>query len=420
MAKQTAALPSLKTTLWAILLIPILAIALVYFLFVKPSMRFHTFHNEPFLKDFMFRQFRGCKDPLALNALSGHKEKMTLAFWYMYYHIRTKDHIFYTLFNLVNQFSDTINLCVYGYDYKNEHPFEHIIPLKFSEIDFQEVGATVIVQHGTLFKFTLNFDTEVLTYDLNYSSIRAHYELKVTDWNTNQGSFLPQYRPLRLFTNIDGKETNVPGEWMVDSPAIGDVVRGELNGQELGTGQFWFDTYTGTNYHYLAPYTWFYIHTADWMIYLLQYGELNTVTSDTTTSPILIKDLKADTWYVSGAYKKMPQPFQMLRNLQDPMSLDIKVDGHLGDNYRVEFKARDIEITLTPVPGSIRPVFKYFYYKDETINMSAQSAGDREYLSHIQRIRFDENLSDSIVTVRRDGRTETFQARTIYEGMTVV
>jgi len=373
------------------------------------------------LKNFMFRQFRGCTDSNSLNQLSGHREKLWLAFWYMYYHIRTNDMIFYTLFNLVNQFSNRINLCIYGFDYSRDSAFEHVIPLNFDKIEFLEEGYTVTVRHGSLFTFALDFENDILTYDLQHESISAHYTLKVTDWNTNQGSFLPQFQILRLFTDIDANETDVPGEWMVDSPAIGDVVDAKVNGRSLGTGQFWFDTYTGTNYHYLAPYTWFYVHTPDWMIYILQYGELNQVTTNTTTSPILIKDLKNNKWYVSGAYKKMPQPFEFMRNMYDPMTLDIHVDGKLGDGpFKVEFKASDIQVRLNLVPGSVRKVFKYMYYDDKRLDSVKLSTYDRKYLDFIQRISFEEYLCDVDVTVSRDGKDESFRARSIYEGMTVV
>ena len=242
--------------------------------------------------------------------------------------------------------------------------------------------------------------------------MNASFTMKVEDWNTNQASFFPWYYPIRLIMDLNGHESHMPGEWMVDSPCIGKIMEGMFCGRNVqASGNFWFDTYTGTNYHWLAPYTWFYINTDEWVIYLLQYGEADSVNKPAT--PILIKNRKDNRWFHSGSITKLPFPFEQIRS---EVSFKYSIDGNLGAPFEAQFRSDAINITLRSIPETIRSVFKYNYYKND--NNIPPNEVDKAYYEKIRNISFEEYLCEAEVMIEYDGKKTTTNARVLYEGMT--
>ena len=390
----------------------LLVFIVVYICYVSPSMKLHTLNNEKFLKDFMLTQFDAYNNPRLLNTLSSRSGSMTLDYWYMYYHLRTKDYVFYTLFNKVNRFTDDINLCVYGINSSTRIPFNYVIPLKQKDININRDDKLIIVKKGNVFLYTINFKTNEMSYTLTIPEIQVHFKMLATDWTTNQGTFLPRYQPLRYLMNLDSKETDAVNEWMVDSPCTGKILEGSINGKNTGPGVMWFDTYSGTNYHYLNSYIWFYIHTDEWIIYLLQYD--NKIKS----SPILIKNIKQNRWFYSGVNNvNMFEPLRTMFKTLEPVDFTFSINGDFGNDFVVSFLSNDINILIKSKSGSIISLLKYFYYRSTDLNESTLSAHDLEYYNRIKNIRFDEYFCDATISIHYDGKKEEFDARVLYEIM---
>ena len=197
---------------------------------------------------------------------------------------------------------------------------------------------------------------------------------------------------------------------MVDSPCIGKVLDASFRGHQLSPdGHFWFDTYTGTNYHWLAPYKWFYIHTDEWLIYLLQYDE--------GTTPILIKNRKQNRWFYSGAVlNRLPQPFKAIQERIDYVNFTYSIDGELGQPFEAHFRSNDININIKSIPETIVSVFKYDYYKNDAAMNGVVDKSDLEYYDKIRNISFQEYFCMSKLTIEYEGQTTVTEARTLYEG----
>ena len=393
------------------LVIVLIVFTVIYGLYIHPAVKLHTISDPYFLKQFMKTQLEACKDYRLLNTLSSRSGPMTLDYWYMYYHIRSKDYTYYTLFNKINRFTEDCNFCIYGLNHSTNEPFSHIIPLHMNEIDIKTIGDTVSVKKRNLFELTINFATNDMTYDFTHSFMNVHFVLKATDWNTNQATFFPRYQPIRYLMSLDAPTTKTKDEWMVDSPCTGDLVQGTINGQRIGPGTMWFDTYSGTNYHYLGRYFWFYIHTDTWIIYILQYQKL---TRD-KPAPILIKNIKQNRWFYSGVADLANINF--ITKHVEPIDITIHINGPIGSDFTVSFLSNNINIQITSKHGTIHQVFHYLYYDNPGLDEQMLSVSDREYYNSIKNITFDEYVCQCDVLVEYDGIKEEFEARTLYEAM---
>jgi hypothetical protein len=351
----------------------------------------------------MKTQFAACKNYKLLNTLSSRSTPMTLDYWYMYYHIRSKNYTYYTLLNKINRFTEACNLCIYGLNHSTNEPFHYIIPLNMNELTIQTIGNTVSVKRQNLFAFTINFQNNDMTYDLTHSLMNVHLILKATDWNTNQATFFPRYAPIRYLMNLDGAVTDKKGEWVVDSPCMGDLVKGVINGERVGAGTMWFDTYSGTNYHYLGHYIWFYVHTAKWIIYILEF-------QPSKSTAILIKNVQQDRWFYSGINVAVTK-------FTESVDSTVHIDGAFGSDFTVTFTSSDINIRIASKRGTIKHLFNYLYYDNPNIDESTLSSSDLKYYRHIKEFNFDEYLCQGDVTVEYDGSTESFESRVIYESM---
>jgi len=392
-------------------------IVVIQILYVEPSFKLHTVSDQMFLKQFMKKQFQAHNNLAILNELSGLSEPMTMDYWYMYYHIRTKEVTFYTLLNRINRFSDACNLCVYGMDHRTQQTFQYIFPTRLRDITVEESGDKITVKQPNLFEYTIDFAANRLTYNLWHGCAHTYFVMSADDWNTNELSFFPWFIPMRLLTDLKAHESHKPGEWMADSPCTGHVVEAKLFGVQLESqGKFWFDTYTGTNYHWLSPYSWFYIQNDDWIIYLLQYGEANAGRG--RCSPILIKNCKENRWFYSGAINELPQPFAAIHSIVDNVLFEYSVNGGLGQSFEAKFRSRDISVTITSVPDTIKTVFMCDYYKNDSAMTSDISSEDKEYYEHIRNISFEEYLCEGVVTIEYDGKKTTTVESVLYEGMT--
>lgn len=394
------------------LFLVVLMMTTLYTVYVMPSIRLHTISDETFLKQFMKMQFNACTDASLLNTLSSRKGDMTLDYWYTFHYLSCSNYTFYSLFTTVNRFTDELHLCVYGVNHHTNQPFHHVIPFHKHEMSIQTDSHRAIVSKGNVFRISIDFHTNEFTYDLEVPEIKVHFRMKATDWTTNMGTFFPRYQPIRYITDLDAHSTKRDNEWMVDSPCTGKVVGGTIDGAPTGSGTMWFDTYSGTNYHYLDDYIWFLINTDDWLIYLLQYD------SKTHPTAILIKNKRENRWFYSGVTNiPIMEPFGTIFRTLEPMSFTFKIDGEFGNNFVATFVSNDITITIRSKKNSIFPILIYPYYHSSEVDSSTLSAEDAAYHKKIRRLSFDEYACEGHVVVEYDGKKEEFDARMIYEIM---
>lgn len=392
----------------------------IYVSFIHPSIKLHTIADETFLKQFMKKQFDACNDPSLFNVLTKRSGSMSLDYWYMYYYLPCKNYTFYTLFNKVNRFTDEVNLCIYGVEHSTNQPFHYIIPMHQKDIRIESTTNQTIVQKDNVFRFSIDYQSNRFTYDVHHPGMEVHLDMKGTDWNTNFGSFFPRYQPLRYLFDIDshvnkivdGYEFKHENEWFVDSPCTGDLVSGTINGIPVGPGMMWFDTYSGTNYHFLEPYSWLLIHNDDWLIYLLQYDVAPKIT------PMLIKNKRDQRWFYSGAAQsKIIEPAGTIIRALEPLSYTISTENGWGSNVAATFVSNEIRISIRSKPNTILPIFQYKYYDSSNLNPESLSKDDAQYYDLLQSIRFDEYTCQAEVDIEYDGKQEHLDTRMLYEIM---
>lgn len=396
----------------------------IYVTMVSPLRLLHTINDSKFLKQFMRKQLLASKDNKLLNTMASHLGNVTckVDYWYLYFHIRTEQHTLYLLVNLVNKFSDKVNICFYGLDHIRNDVFSSIVPIEFRDINITSKTPNLInINHSEHLNIDIDFENDILLCKLNIPDHLLNISLKIEDWNTNQPTFCQRYQNVAGIINVYGAETKTPGEWMVDSPCIGKVIGGVYNNTPLLKGQFWFDTYLGTNNHFLSQYMWFYIQNDDWLIYLLEYGEYADRGNSKNVQPILIKDIKNNKFIYSGLNMDIMQPFNTIRKMTSTFSSTYNLhDGELGDSglsmFDVDFKSNEINIKITSIPEHGRKIFSYDYYRNDDINIDGLSSWDKKYYNCIKNIRFIEHLGMADVTIFYMGKTIKFKDRIMYEG----
>ena len=405
-------------------------IGVIYLLYVRPMLQIHTISNTQFLKDFMKNQIASTKDNERLQKIVRGGSLVHRDYWYMYFHIRTKRFTIFTMLNQKNKFSEDVDLCLYGVDHENNTTFSHIIPTNFNNINIIETKTKIIVSQTNLVQITIDFEENTVAYNVNSESINLNVNMDIHDWNTNQATFFSRYWLLRMLnlTNMYGSGTNTPGEWMVDSPFTGKVSGGNFGSENIENGgNFWFDTYIGTNNHFLEPYTWFYIQNDDWIIYLLEFGEYDKEDKKGKIQPILIKNCKKNKWYYSGINTPIPQPFEFIKNSISTFDFTWRyypASKNIGDddlaNFQVNLVSDRININIQSIPSTNHHVFSYDYYKNDKLDVSKMNSWDKKYYETISNNRFEEYLCIADIIIEADGEVYNFKERVLYEGIIVL
>jgi hypothetical protein len=407
--KNNKVIPIFIITLFVIIFI----IAFIQWFYILPLVKLHTVSDQNFLKHFMKRQLLAVKYPQILNELSSMSIPMTMDFFYTYCYIETKHRALFIVLHRKNRFSDACKLIVYGINYKTDQPFIYFIPTTLNDINIEEVDNTIIIEIPGLLKHTMNFTLNTITYNINHIDVQLDVTMQVEDWNTTQPSFFPWYAPMRMVTDMNGHVIKKPGEWCVDSPCIGKVLNGQFGGEALEpNGTYWFDTYTGTNYSYCPEYTWFLINNDEWIIYLLEFKHHKP--TESPHNPILIKNKKQNRWFYVGYKTTLPEPFNMLTNLIDPITLSYTINGNLGGNFEVIFRSKLINIHIVSIPNSIRRVIKYNYYENDSV-MNNVSESDKHYYDYLRKLSFEDYVCKSNLTIEYDGKVTTDEVRILYD-----
>ena len=409
-----------------ILFLFLLFYVVIYYVFFKPLFKTHELQTKEWISELTDNIVLGVNDRSKFEKIN--RKCDFISFWYCYWFFQTNKYTGWILFNMKNKFSDEISLCVYLYDFVNNKKTTEVVPLKFSNVKTSKNNNTLIINCGNDYKHEMNFLNNHSTISIKTNQINMQFELLIDDYTTNQSSFLPRYQFLNNFVNVEGSNTNTPGEWMSDNPYIGKIINGKINNDIIEKGgNFWFDNFIGCNNYFLEPYIWFIVLNDDWMIYLLWFDVYETRNEIGTYKPILIKNRKTNKFIYSGSpgaeCKRVPFPLNKINYALQPMSMTYDSNKKLGDenydDYSVSFKSDEINIQIDSIKNKSNMVFKYDYYKnnDADKSISKMNAWDKNYYNILSNIVFVEYINMVNVKIEYDGKTEKFESRQVIDAM---
>jgi len=402
---------------FATIIIASVAYMIFYLTWIHPLTKLHKIQSKEWITNLTETLILGAKDNAQLTKIRPKTKEIT--YWYLYWHIHTEKYTGWVLFHLQNKFSDDMLMNTYLYDFENGTKILEQVPLSFANLQTKKVGDKLVITLGESYYQEIDMVKNTTTLDLKSNKVNIHLSFDIDDYSTNMPPFMPRYNAMRHVTNVDGNETNSPGEWMSDNPMIGKVLNGTINGSPVSSGNYWFDNYIGTNNNYLSSYIWFVILNDDWLIYLLWFGPYDDRNKENTTRPFFIKDRKNDRMIYCGLGGKVPTGFKTTDSLVQPYEMTYKSNSTLGDekydDYVVNFKSQEIAVQFRSIPGKSERVFLHDYYKNDKIDANNLEGWDKEYYEVLSNIRYVEYINIITVDIMYEGAKQTFTARQVID-----
>lgn len=408
------------TIVETILTILVVIYATIYYIWISPLMRIHNLQTHKWMRDLTTTLILGAKDKQRLNQIRPDSTNQ-ISYWYVYWFVHTKQYTGWCLMNIQNKFSDSMIVTAFMYDFQNNKNQVVQRKIKFSELKTYQIDDNrLVIEGGQLYRQVIDFNNNTTTLDLNLDDIKYNLEFYTDDYTTNQATFIPRYNSVRKIIQVDGNETNSPGEWMSDNGMTGKLLKGTINNSPIDGGNFWFDNYIGVNNNFLCPYIWFVVLNDDWLIYLLWFGEYEERNKPDQVRPIIIRNRKENKVIYSGIIGKCPSAFQAAYNIQEPIEMFYNSKSNLGDekydNYEVVFVGKDISIKITSHKDQSHRCFLFDYYKtDEDVDMSKLSEWDRQYYKTLSNIKYVEYVNMVQVQLEYKGEFENFSARQVID-----
>ena len=411
-----------KTGLLYILSLLILIIIIlnifIYFYLVYYLLHVDKLQSKEWITDLTNKIILGTKDKKYLDILRSESSN-NVNFWYTYYFIHTKKYTIWILFNLKNKFSDRLVINVFYYDFTTNKVKNIQILNKFSELEVFKKDEVLIIKTKNYLQ-TIDFKNNLMTQIIKSGSINIELKLNITNYATNQGSFIPRYNSIRKLIKVDGIETMTPGEWMSDNGFTGKIIGCTINNETFNDGNFWFDNYIGTNNHFLSPYIWFVVLNDDWLIYLLWFGEYDKRNDPNTKRPVLIKDIKNDKVLYSGI--ETYNYLKPITNMYDPVKMYYNSNSTIGaetyDDYEVVFESSVISIKFSPIKGESHRALIYDYYNtDDDMDKDNLNSWDKDYYNVIKNLKYTEYVNNIKVNIKYNNKEENFVARQVIDSM---
>lgn len=391
----------------------------IYAFYIYPLRCIHTLQTKPWIMGLWDKLILGATRPNVLQTL-GHPINV-ISYWYCYWFVHSPKHTAWVLFSRKNKFSDLIMLNVYAVDHSTQKKYLEQIPLKFSELRTDKQGKTLIITCSNAFKQRINMEEDHIELDITTPTINMTLKGTIDDYTTTQPSFIPRYRALHhLGVDVDGHETNSPHEWMSDNNTIGKLTSGSINGEIIQDGNFWFDSYIGTNNNYLSPYIWFCTLTDDWLIYIVIWSNYEQRYADDITRLAIVKDRKNNKVLHATYNSKLAPPSHMLNETLQPQRFHFESGSKIGteifDDYSVSFKATNFEFKSKAIKGGSKRCLLYDYYNtDSDPSVQSLKGWDADYYKTIRNIQYAEYVNDVNVEITHNGDTQTFVARQIVD-----
>ena len=346
-----------------------------------------------------------------------YRDGKNISFWYVYWFFNTKKETIWILSNLRNKFSSIITFNIYVYNYETNKITSDHIDINFEDIQTYKENNTLILKLKNIYIQTINLIENKSTLTINTQKFKIFLNLSITDCNTNMASFVPRIEnTLGYIIDIKGKQTYTPNEWFSDNPYIGKIINGNINGNEINNGNYWFDNFIACNNGYLTCYTWFVILNDDWLIYLLWFGD-QYEKNNGLLKPIIIKNNRENKMIYCGMLGYINDPFSPITTMDFITNKQIGVDDY--DDYQITFNSSEIDIYIKSKDQSCKKVYEFDYYRNRYTdeNMNSFNDWDKEYYKIVRNIKYVEYITNVDVEINYNNKTEKFTTKQIIDGM---
>lgn len=389
-------------------------IILVYFYYLNLiCYKLHESQNKNWMSDLTDIIILGINNRELYSKIN--RDGKNISFWYVYWFFHTKTETIWILANMRNKFSSSIQLNMYRYNIEKNNIISESINFDMNDINIVKKENNLILNFKNMYEQKINLIEGKSTLQINTNKFKIFFNLSITDCNTNQASFVPPvHNFLSNFVNVKGIQTGTPGEWFSDNPYIGKIINGEINGEQIYKGTYWFDNFIACNNGFLTTYIWFVILNDDWLIYLLWFGDEEEHNKKGFLKPILIKNNKENRMIYSGIIDSVPAITNYIQmNYESSKQLG---DEHY-DDYKINFNSNEIQIQIKSKQNTCKKVFDFYYYKNEEINMNFDNKWDENYYNVLSNIIYVEYLVYVDVSITYKGLTENFTDRQIVDAM---
>jgi len=398
------------------LLILILLLFCIYWFIIRVSLyKIHECQTKQWMSDLTDVMILGLNNRDLYSKID--RDGKNISFWYVYWFFNTKKETVWILSNLHNKFSSRMIFNIYVYNYETNQNTIETINIRFEDIQTYKENNTLTLKLKNIYIQTINLIENKSTITINTQQFKIFLNLSITDCNTNLPGFVPRIKnTLGNIIDIKGKQTNTPNEWFSDNPYIGKIINGNINGNQINEGNYWFDNFIACNNGYLTCYTWFVILNDDWLIYLLWFGE-ESEKNNGILKPILIKNNRENKMIYSGLVGYVNDPFSPVSKMDYITNKELGVDEY--DDYQIMFNSSEIDIYIKSKKNSCKKVYDFDYYRniytDE--NMKSFNDWDKEYYTILKNIKYVEYILVVDVEINYNNKIEKFTTRQIIDGM---
>jgi hypothetical protein len=393
------------------LLFVILLYVVLYFVYIYPLSRLQILQTKEWATTIITNTVLGATDKSHLYKIQKSKID-NLSFYYNYFFFHTEKCTIFICFNLHNQYSNTMTLNVYLYNFETKTTELNQTVLDFNDLRTYQQGDTLHITCGDSYIQHLNMISNEMTIEINISSVHLSFDLMMDDYTTNMPTFLPRYDNIKSIHRPYFPITSTTGEWCTDNPMIGKIIKGTIHHETIENGHFWHDNFLGVNDYFLPSYAWHIILNDNWLIYKLWFGEYEKVKKNCC---FIVKHRKTNTVIRAGFDGNvMPLPFKMMDDIVNPVDCKYTTNKPMGtlnyDSFQSHFQTNELSVKFESIPNECHRVFLYDYY-------DSGNKIDNPTFEIVNNCKFVEYVAMINVEIVYNGETEVFQERCVIDAM---
>lgn len=344
-----------------------------------------------------------------------NRDGKNISFWYLYWFFNTKNETIWILITLKNKFSKEVIFNVYSYNQETTKLLYDKSYLNFDDIKTSKEGNTITINLNNRYIQKINILEQTNVLHINTDKFKMVLNLSIDEYRTNMQCFVPIIeKTIGNIVDVKGTQTYTPNEWFSDNPLLGSIVNGNINGNEINNGTYWFDNFIACNNGFLTSYTWFMINNENWIIYLLWFGDTHEIKNN-VLKPIMLKNKREDKMIYCGMNDFVIDPFNPISTMEFNSNKNMGVNDF--DDYTVTFKSSEIDIYIKSCKDTCKKVIGYSYYQSDDADekMDTFSEWDKEYYKIIRNIKYVEYVVMADVEIKYKNKIEKFRERQIVD-----
>ena len=346
-----------------------------------------------------------------------NRDGKIISCWYLFWIFNTKNETIMVAIVLKNKFSKEVIFIVSSYNHETNKFLNDSSYSNFDNIQTSKKGNTITINLNNIYIQETNILNQTNVLHINTDNFKISLNLSIEEYKTNFPFFVPFVEnTVGNIVNIKGTQTYSPNEWFSDNPLLGDIINGNINGNEINKGTYWFDNLIACNNGFLTPYSWFLINNEDWIINLVWIGDTDE-NKNNLLKPMMIKNKKQDKFFYCGVNDVFQDPLSPIKKMEFITQKKMGVNDF--DDYTMTFQSSEIDIYIKSCKGTSNKIYGYSYYQsdDADKNFDTFSEWDKEYYKIIRNIKYIFFVIMADIEIRYDNKIEKFREKQFIDAM---